>query len=414
MKTRTSQNGVAGLMSRLIHNIKSAALALAALALAAPSAWGADYTWKDGASGNTNVGSNWTGGTAPTSGVNKPIFNNTGTALSAVTNNITMSNSTRFDDGTVKNGVFSFTGNWYFKTFSMADTENSQATVTKTGTWTCNNGGGATYQFRYGIGKNSKASFTNVSGDIGDIATGRATRDMDFTVGHGEGSDAEFILKAGTVTSSTALVLGYGSSSKGLLVMDGGAMNCKTTNVVARGTGSTGVARINGGTFTGNSKPFYVAKGANSTGTVVVNGGTLKTADVFLGNDTGANASVIVSNGTVSASGHTHIGYKSGGVTTNYFEVAGGDFSQTAANMHLYIGSEGAAGTKAEVCAKGNGKMNISRSIGIQWRPQLPESRRRYAYNKDGHLRQRYLRQCVCDVQRWHAQGQSGNNDVHR
>ena len=69
MKTRTSQNGVAGLMSRLIHNIKSAALALAALALAAPSAWGADYTWKDGASGNTNVGSNWTGGTAPTSGV---------------------------------------------------------------------------------------------------------------------------------------------------------------------------------------------------------------------------------------------------------------------------------------------------------------------------------------------------------
>lgn len=363
MKTRTSQNGVAGLMSRLIHNIKSAALALAALALAAPSAWGADYTWKDGASGNTNVGSNWTGGTAPTSGVNKPIFNNTGTALSTVNNNITMSNSTRFDDGTVKNGVFSFTGNWYFKTFSMADTENSQATVTKTGTWTCNNGGGATYQFRYGIGKNSKASFTNVSGDIGDIATGRATRDMDFTVGHGEGSDAEFILKAGTVTSSTALVLGYGSSSKGLLVMDGGAMNCKTTNVVARGTGSTGVARINGGTFTGNSKPFYVAKGANSTGTVVVNGGTLKTADVFLGNDNGANASVIVSNGTVSASGHTHIGYKSGGVTTNYFEVAGGDFSQTAANMHLYIGSEGAAGTKAEVCAKGNGKMNISRSI---------------------------------------------------
>ena len=40
MKTRTSQNGVAGLMSRLILNIKSAALALAALALAAPSAWG--------------------------------------------------------------------------------------------------------------------------------------------------------------------------------------------------------------------------------------------------------------------------------------------------------------------------------------------------------------------------------------
>ena len=350
-------------MSRLILNIKSAALALAALALAAPSAWGADYTWKDGASGNTNVGSNWTGGTAPTSGVNKPIFNNTGTALSTVNNNITMSNSTRFDDGTVKNGVFSFTGNWYFKTFSMADAENSQATVTKTGTWTCNNGGGATYQFRYGIGKNSKASFTNVSGNIGDIATGRTTRDMDFTVGHGEGSDAEFILKAGTVTSSTALVLGYGTSSKGLLVMDGGAMNCKTTNVVARGTGSTGIARINGGTFTGNSQPFYVAKGANSTGTVVVNGGTLKTADVFLGNNNGANASVIVSNGTVSASGHTHIGYKSGGVTTNYFEVAGGDFSQTAANMHLYIGSEGATGTKAEVCAEGNGKMNISRSI---------------------------------------------------
>ena len=358
MKTRTSQNGVAGIMSRLILNIKSAALALAALALAAPSAWGADYTWKDGASGNTNVGSNWTGGTAPTSGVNKPIFNNTGTALSTVNNNITMSNSTRFDDGTVKNGVFSFTGNWYFKTFSMADTENSQATVTKTGTWTCNNGG--TYQFRYGVGKNSKASFTNVSGDIGDIATGRATRDMDFTVGHGEGSDAEFILKAGTVTSSTALVLGYGSSSKGLLVMDGGAMNCKTTNVVARGTGSTGVARINGGTFTGNSQPFYVAKGANSTGTVVVNGGTLKTADVFLGDANGANASVIVSNGTLNATGHFRMGYKAGVVTTNYFEVAGGTFTQSASGKNVYVGSSaGLAGTKSELCVKDSGVMDL-------------------------------------------------------
>ena len=38
MKTRTSQNGVAGIMSSLILNIKSAALALAALALAAPPA----------------------------------------------------------------------------------------------------------------------------------------------------------------------------------------------------------------------------------------------------------------------------------------------------------------------------------------------------------------------------------------
>ncbi len=38
MKTRTSQNGVAGIMSSLILNIKSVALALAALALAAPPA----------------------------------------------------------------------------------------------------------------------------------------------------------------------------------------------------------------------------------------------------------------------------------------------------------------------------------------------------------------------------------------
>ena len=43
MKTRTSQNGVAGLMSRLILNIKSAALALAALAIAG-SAFAADLT----------------------------------------------------------------------------------------------------------------------------------------------------------------------------------------------------------------------------------------------------------------------------------------------------------------------------------------------------------------------------------
>ena len=43
MKTRTSQNGIAGLMSRLVLNFKSAALALAALAMAG-SAFAADLT----------------------------------------------------------------------------------------------------------------------------------------------------------------------------------------------------------------------------------------------------------------------------------------------------------------------------------------------------------------------------------
>ena len=38
MKTRTRQIGVVGLMSRFIRNVKAAALALAALALAAPPA----------------------------------------------------------------------------------------------------------------------------------------------------------------------------------------------------------------------------------------------------------------------------------------------------------------------------------------------------------------------------------------
>lgn len=174
-----------------------------------------------------------------------------------------------------------FTGDWWFKTLVLANNENDQVTLTKTGTWTWNNGTAKQYYFRCGSGKNSKASFTNESG---------------------------------------------------------GTMNCNNTNVIARGSGSIGIAEINGGTYNGNSKPFYVAKGTNSTGRVVVNGGTLKIADVHLGNDNGANASVIVSNGTLNVTGHFRLGYKAGGVTTNYLEVAGGTFTQSA-SKNVYVGA---------------------------------------------------------------------------
>ena len=58
-------------------------------------------------------------------------FDNTGTALSTVNNNITMTSSNRFADGYANNGVFKFTGNWWFKTFVLASGENNQATLTK-------------------------------------------------------------------------------------------------------------------------------------------------------------------------------------------------------------------------------------------------------------------------------------------
>ena len=60
MKTRTRQNGGAGLMSRLIRNFKTAALALAALgaAQAAQAATDQSFVWV----GSAAAQSEWTTG----------------------------------------------------------------------------------------------------------------------------------------------------------------------------------------------------------------------------------------------------------------------------------------------------------------------------------------------------------------
>ena len=136
MKTRTSQNGVAGFMSRLLHNIKSAALALAALALAVPPAWGA-YTpgmqWKDGVSGNLNAAGNWTGGTVPASG-NTLGFVNSGAGVSYVTNSAAASYQPRFDKGNfVLVASKTLTANNAFHLASSDGGDTGPASVTKYG-----------------------------------------------------------------------------------------------------------------------------------------------------------------------------------------------------------------------------------------------------------------------------------------
>ena len=354
MKTRTSPNGVAGIMSRLLLNIKSAALALAALVLAAPPAWGATKVWKDGVSGKISAASSWQDNAAWPTGGNPTRFGNTKGGIAKVENDYSMTTGNKMTDFFVQDGDFEITATKtiYHNNFYLINGGNSdfapgtRASVLKKGDWTC-----IGYEFILGGKSGVTVAFTNQTGNCADIGKSRtAAERIPFQVA-GWGSNTK-----------TAPASPYSNIYAEFVVNDGSVTVAGCGNAgIACASDSTGRVIINGGTMT--SPTNFVGWGAGSTGSIAVNGGTLSAKALYLGCGTGANASFTLSNGTVNASDHVMLGWKAGIVTTNYFEVVGGTFTQTATGKHVYIGSEGATGTKAEVCAKGNGKMNISRSI---------------------------------------------------
>ena len=219
MKTRTSQNGVAGIMSRLLHNIKSAALALAALALAAPPVWGA-YTsgmqWKDGVSGNLNAAGNWTGGKAPASG-NVLGFVNSGAGVSYVTNSAAASYQPRFDKGNfVLVASKTLTANNAFHLASGDGNYTGPASVTKYGDVV------AKGYLHLAQVANSHAYFTNMTGRLVANDTTAGAHQNGLRLATGQGAEAEFVIQGGYAVSSNGVTIAHGSDSTGRMIINGG------------------------------------------------------------------------------------------------------------------------------------------------------------------------------------------------
>jgi len=222
MKTRTSQNGVAGIMSKLLHDIKSAALALAALALAAPSAWGA-YTsgmqWKDGVSGNLNAAGNWTGGKAPASG-NILGFVNSGAGVSYVTNSAAASYQPRFDKGNfVLVASKTLTANNTFHIASSDGGGTGPASVTKYGDVMVDR-----YMHMAQVA-DSHAFFTNKTGKLIHCTnpdTGTSRHQNGLRIASGTRSEAEFVVQGGYAVSSNGVTIAHGSDSTGRMIINGG------------------------------------------------------------------------------------------------------------------------------------------------------------------------------------------------
>ena len=216
MKTRTRQNGIAGIMSRLLHNIKSAALALAALALAAPPVWGATKVWKDGVSGKISAASSWLDNTAWPTGGNPTRFGNTKGGIAKVENDYSMTTGNKMTDFFVQDGDFEITATKtiYHNNFYLINGGNSdfapgtRASVLKKGDWTC-----IGYEFILGGKSGVTVAFTNQTGNCADIGKSRTTADrIPFQVA-GWGSNtktapaspysniyAEFVVNDGSVT----------------------------------------------------------------------------------------------------------------------------------------------------------------------------------------------------------------------
>ena len=344
MKTRTSQNGVAGIMSRLILNIKSAALALAALALAAPPVWGA-YTsgmqWKDGVSGNLNVAGNWTGGKAPASG-NVLGFVNSGAGVSYVTNSAAASYQPRFDKGNfVLVASKTLTANNAFHLASGDGNYTGPASVTKYGDVV------AKGYLHLAQVANSHAYFTNMTGRLVANDTTVGAHQNGLRLATGQGAEAEFVIQGGYAVSSNGVTIAHGSDSTGRMIINGGYFfsygngNGKKvgTNTVAHASNSTGLIEINGGAYT-NENWLFVGNTAGATGTIHVKNGTFNqkctTANSFVvggARSTASHGYYIQEGGTATAAAAMIVGFANG--ADGHVFMKGGTLNLNGQNLHV-------------------------------------------------------------------------------
>lgn len=344
MKTRTSQNGGVRLMSRILFNIKTAALTLAALVLAAPSARG-EYTsgmqWKNGVSGNLNTAGNWTGGTAPASG-NILGFVNSGAGISYVTNSTAFSCQPRFDKGNfVLVASKTLTANNAFHLASSDGGLTGPASLAKYGDVV------AKGYLHLAQVANSHAYFTNMTGRLVANDTSVGAHQNGLRLATGQGAEAEFVIQGGYAVSSNGVTIAHGNDSTGRMIINGGYFfsygngNGKKvgTNTVAHASNSTGLIEVNGGAYT-NENWLFVGNTAGATGTIHVKNGTFNqkctTANSFVvggARSTASQGYFIQEGGTATAAAAMIVGFANG--ADGHVFMKGGTLNLNGQNLHV-------------------------------------------------------------------------------
>ena len=320
-------------MSRLLHNIKSVALALAALALAAPSVWGANRNWS-GAGGNANwsTAANW-GGTVPASG-DTVYFRAASPTRRDVVIDSSVSRSAHIyvDQGSSESAPYIWTATSDANGISSSgknmviglnDTYSGWLKITR-GTYTFND---------IQLGRDSPSYSTTgwlfLDGSANKIST---TLNGNFQIHRGtfktSGNNVTFKvvkdLRVARQNNTTALIENAGSDwTIGKLC-------------VAYGGNSTGTVNLNGGTTTVTGTNI-VGVAAGSTANMTINSGaTLKTtgtaagAFLLIGDNATANATLTLNEGGTITDTSKGIVVKNG-----RFLMNGGTVSTTGGNFHI-------------------------------------------------------------------------------
>ena len=315
--------------------------------VSAQSAWAANGTWIDGASGNTADSTVWVNGTTPNAkGANNVTFNNTGDTVSYVTNNISQSFSgSYFGDVTIKQGNFEFAKSTTVRSNNIypgSGIDNATVNVVNRNNWY------AHYVFRLGQNSGTKVSFTNEGGAITEIGRTRNDAGVNvFSVANANGSEVDFTMNGGEVSVDVGRVaIGAAAGATGRVTMNGGSLKTGNNSSYAGGDfhiGALGTGTLtvnNGGTVSvAGTKWMRVGFNDGSNGTLTLNDGTVSCNDTLsIGNDTNSTGLVVVNGGTITANDGSYVGYSGNGTLT----VNGGTVEVRATvNVADSAGSQG-------------------------------------------------------------------------
>ena len=395
-KTRTSQNGVAGIMSRLILNIKSAALALAALALAAPSALGANRNWS-GAGGNANwsTAANW-GGTVPASG-DTVYFRAASPTRRDVVIDSSVSRSAHIyvDQGSSESAPYIWTATSDANGISSSgknmvigldNTYSGWLKITR-GTYTFNdiqlgrdNANYSTTGWLFLDGSANKIS-TTLNGNFqihrgtfktsGNNVTFKVVKDLRVAR---QNNTTALIENAGSDWTIGKLCVAYGGNSTGTVNLNGGTTTVTGTNIVGVAAGSTANMTINSGATlktTGTAAGAFLLIGDNATanatltlneggtitdtskgivvknGRFLMNGGTVSTTggNFHIGNTANLAGALVMNGGTFTVGQDVKLGKVGSGTLT----ISNGTFT-VAAGKQIFLCEESTGNALVNLC----------------------------------------------------------------
>ncbi len=289
MKTRTSQNGVAGIMSRLILNIKSAALALAALGAAqiataattqsflfygqsGTSQWGDKNSWKYN---NGSASGTWNTPTGSPDTFSYDVYFRSG--MAAPNNKKTQSYNSSW------NHVVTFSG-------AQKVGATQQPLHLDAGSSAANPIVFTATQSGYGLTSSSTLN-------IAETANGYMT------------------IQSGTYKFGY-IILGCASGKTGVLTMNGGTLKILNNYTRLGDGGSTGILTVKTGAVfdnseaTGNGKNMTLGQSSGSTGTLNVQGGDVTVAG-YLGvnyHASSKNSAINITDGGVLTVGNMAFG----------------------------------------------------------------------------------------------------------